>query len=65
MASPVDFVPEETRSWLYGVALAVGPLLVAAGKVSENEWALWIGVIVAVLGLGTATAYRPTGPRSK
>lgn len=64
MAYTPDLIPAETRSWIYNVAVAAGPLLVAAGYVTDVAWALWLGLIVAALGLGTASAYRPTGPRA-
>lgn len=58
-----DFLPPAVRSWLYGVALAVLPLLVVAGLVTEAEAPLWAVLVGAVLVPGVATAYRPTKER--
>jgi len=44
----------ENRAWVYNVALAVVPVLVAYGLVSEVEAAVWLGLLSAVLGLGLA-----------
>lgn len=43
---------EHVRAWLYRVATAVVPLLVAYGVVAESEAALWIGLAGAVLAAG-------------
>lgn len=50
----------EIRSRIYAVAVALGPLLAAYGVMEEAVWALWLGVIVAAIGNGTAVAHRPT-----
>lgn len=42
------------RAWVYNVALAGVPVLIAYGLVSEVEAAVWLGLIQAVLGLGLA-----------
>lgn len=39
----------EGRKWLYGVALAAVPLLVAYGVISEASAPLWIAAVAAVL----------------
>jgi lysylphosphatidylglycerol synthetase-like protein (DUF2156 family) len=44
----------DNRAWVYNVALAAVPVLVAYGLVSEVEAAVWLGLISAVLGLGLA-----------
>lgn len=41
-----------TRRWIYGIAVAAVPLLVAYGVVAESDAALWIGLAGAVLGGG-------------
>lgn len=53
-------VPPAVRSWLYGIATAGAPLLAAYGLVSEEVLPLWLALATAVIGTGTATAYRPT-----
>ena len=51
-----------TRRWLYGIAVAVVPLLVIYGVVAESDAALWIGLAGAVLGSGApALAAANTG----
>lgn len=42
----------KTRRWIYGIAIAAVPLLVAYGVVAESDAALWIGLAGAVLGTG-------------
>lgn len=44
----------ENRAWVYNVCLALVPLLVAYGLLTEVEAAVWLGLISAVLGLGLA-----------
>ena len=41
-----------TRRWIYGIAVAAVPLLVAYGVIAESDAALWIGLAGAVLGGG-------------
>ena len=40
----------KTRRWIYGIAIAAVPLLVAYGVIAESDTALWIGLAGAVLG---------------
>lgn len=51
---------ESTRAYIYRVILALQPVAVAYGLVTESEAALWIGVASAVLSAGLATAYTST-----
>jgi lysylphosphatidylglycerol synthetase-like protein (DUF2156 family) len=44
----------DNRAWVYNVCLALVPVLVAYGLVSEVEVAVWLGLIQAILGLGLA-----------
>lgn len=44
----------DNRAWVYNVCLALVPVLIAYGLVSEVEAAVWLGLIQAVLGLGLA-----------
>lgn len=60
MTMPTDTIPPHVRSWLYGVAVALGPVLVAYGVVADEAWPVWIALVGALLGNGVATAYRPT-----
>lgn len=53
-------IPPAVRDWLYPVALAVIALLGGYGLVAEQMIPLWIALAAALLGTGTATAYRPS-----
>lgn len=55
-----EFIPAAVRSWLYGIATALIPLLSAYGLISEQSAPLWIALAGAILATGTALAYRPT-----
>lgn len=57
--APREVVPAAVRAYLYPVVLAVVPLLVAYGLISAEVAPLWVALGTALLGLGTATAYRP------
>lgn len=47
------------RRWLYGVLMAVVPILTFYGALTEQEATLWAGMVATVLGLGTAIANVP------
>jgi hypothetical protein len=47
------------RLWLYRVATAVVPLLVAYGVLGEQEQALWLALATSVFGTATASAHTP------
>lgn len=56
------FTPE-VRTWLYGISVALIPLLVTAGVLAGDSAQQVLNLVAAVLGLGNAglaTAYRPT-----
>lgn len=42
----------KVRRWLYGIAVAVVPILTVYGIIAESDAALWIGLAGAVLGTG-------------
>lgn len=48
------------RAYIYNIVLAVAPLLVSYGLVSETEVVAWVGIATAVLGLGLARANTTT-----
>lgn len=57
----------ENRKWIYGVCLAVVPLLVAYGVIDESVAPLWIALIGALVAPALALANltpAPTGPMS-
>lgn len=55
-----ELIPPPVRSWLYGIATALIPLLSAYGVIRDQTAPLWIALAGAVLATGTALAYRPT-----
>lgn len=55
-----ELIPPPVRSWLYGIATAIIPLLSAYGIISDQTAPLWIALAGAILATGTALAYRPT-----
>lgn len=44
----------KTRRYIYGICLALGPLAVAYGMISENDWPLYVSLITAVVAPGLA-----------
>ncbi|WP_341741295.1 hypothetical protein [Trueperella pyogenes] len=53
----------QLRSWLYGISVALIPLLVTAGVLAGDSAQQVLSLVAAFLGLGNAglaTAYRPT-----
>lgn len=50
----LDF-DERTRAYLYRIAIAVMPILIMYGVVSEQEAAVWIGVVAALLSISANT----------
>ena len=55
-----ELIPPPVRSWLYGIATALIPLLSTYGFISDQTAPLWIALAGAILATGTALAYRPT-----
>lgn len=53
-------IPPAVRDRLYPISLAVIALLGGYGLLAEQTIPLWIALAAAVLGTGTATAYRPS-----
>lgn len=53
-------IPAHVRAWIYRVALAVVPRLIAHGLITETDATLYVGVLVAVLDVGLAGAHTPT-----
>ena len=47
-------MPEATRAYIYRILLALQPIAVLAGVLTETEAVLWVGVASAVLGNGLA-----------
>ena len=55
-----ELIPPPVRSWLYGIATAIIPLLSAYGVISDQTAPLWIALAGAIPATSTALAYRPT-----
>lgn len=49
------------RRWLYGVLVALVPLLIAYGVVEETTAPLWLALASSVLGTTTALLHTPAG----
>lgn len=50
------YLTREVRKWIYGIALAVVPLLVALGIVKSADAPLWIALAGAVIAPTLALA---------
>jgi hypothetical protein len=61
--TPNRWIPDPAvRKWLYGVVVALIPVLVVFGVLSPEQTQVWLNLTAAVLGLGTtalATANTP------
>lgn len=55
----VEWLTPTVRRWLYGVALAVVPLLVAYGAIEDAQAPLWIALASSVLSTSTALLHTP------
>lgn len=55
----------DIRAQLYNVALALIPILVAAGLIAQEQAQLWLALIAAVLGLGAAILARVNVPKGR
>lgn len=51
---------EATRAWVYRISLAVVLVLGVYGLVSEEQAAAWIGLVIALVNSGLATANTST-----
>lgn len=49
-AEGAPLVPLEVRRWIYLVATAVVPLLVAYGLLSSDQAPLWLALVGAIVG---------------
>lgn len=59
-------IPRAVRAWLYGVAIAIGPLLVVYGIMTTDEVAAWLAVAAAILApAGVALANLSPGPEPR
>jgi hypothetical protein len=46
---------EPVRAWIYRVLIAVGTALVGFGVITGDDWALILGVVVALLNVMPAS----------
>ena len=51
------YLTPSVRRWVYGIALAVVPLLVLYGILDERSAPLWVALISAVVVPGLAVAH--------
>lgn len=54
-----SIIPPHVRDWLYPVVVAVVALAGGYGLIADEMISLWVALVTALLGAGTATAYRP------
>ena len=52
-------IPLSVRRYLYGIATAAVPLLVAYGILDEQVAPLWLALALQMTATGTAVAYTP------
>ncbi len=57
----MDWFTPHRRRWIYGISMALGPLLVFYGVVEESAWPLWVAVIQQVLVPAMALNFVPAG----
>lgn len=57
----MDWFTPARRRWIYGISMALGPLLVFYGVVEESAWPLWVAVIQQVLVPAMALNFVPAG----
>lgn len=50
----MSWLTEERRAWVYRVALAIMAVLTVYGVIDADTAPVWLGVVFAVLGLGTS-----------
>jgi hypothetical protein len=63
--TPNRWIPDPTiRKYLYGVVLAMIPVLVAFGLISPDQVQLWLNLAAAVLGLGTTVLAAANTPKN-
>lgn len=55
-----EVIPPRWRNYLYPIALAALALLGSYGIIEGEQIAAWAALAAGVLGMGTATAYRPS-----
>lgn len=58
-AGKASWLSLETRGKLYRIATAAGAVAAVYGLASGEELAVWLGLVAAILGTGTASAYTP------
>lgn len=54
-------VPRSVRRWIYQVATAAVPLLVAYGIIDEQTAPLWVALAASVTATATAALHTPKG----
>lgn len=60
MSDTKPVVPPRVRDYTYPIVLAALPLLSAWGIITDSDIPLYAALGAAVLGVGTATVYRPS-----
>lgn len=55
----MDWFTPQRRRWIYGISMALGPLLVFYGVVEEAAWPLWLAVLQQVFVPAMALNFIP------
>jgi hypothetical protein len=62
--TPNRWIPDPAvRRWLYGVVVAMIPVLVLFGLISPESVQLWLNLAAAILGLGTTALATVNTPK--
>lgn len=62
--NPGRWVPDPAvRRYIYGVVVALIPVLVGFGLISPEQVQLWLNLAAAVLGLGATALALPNTPK--
>jgi len=58
-----DLTKESTRAYVYRILTALVPITISYGVIDSKNAALWVGLIMAVLGTGLASMNTSTGSK--
>jgi len=56
-----NFANESTRAYVYRILTCIVPITISYGVVDGKNAALWVALIMSVLGTGLAAANTSTG----
>lgn len=56
----IPWLTAERRAWVYRVVTAVSLIAAGYGIIDDSQAGLWVGLVAAFIGAGTATAHTPS-----